>query len=302
MDKRKKFGKICLCVVLAAAATMTVSCSWGLEGIADRMAGESEPYDPGVKIEVVSSSEEETQPEESSEEDRVTEEETSKAPPPIEPQQFYPGDIIEEEHILTADVDRFFEISPISDPVFERMDGNSYRQGCPVSREELRYLRILHYDFSGNIRVGELVCHQSVSEDLLRIFRQLYDIGYPVEKVRLIDDYEADDDRSCSDNNTSCFNYRTVAGSKKLSLHALGLAVDINPLYNPYITWRSDGTAVCVPAEGETYMDREKEFPYKIDEEDICCRLFREAGFTWGGGWEGHKDYMHFSRGARPER
>ncbi len=303
MYKRKKFGKICLCGVLVVVAIMTVSCSSGLEGIAEMLVEEPDPYDPGIQIEIVSSSEEETQLEESSEEEeKVTAEETSEALPPIEPPRFYPGDIIEAEHVLTVDVDKFFIISPISDPVFKRMDGNSYRPGCPVPREELRYLRILHYDFSGNIRVGELVCHQSVSEDLLRIFRQLYDIGYPVEKVRLVDDYGADDDRSCSDNNTSCFNYRTVAGTKRLSLHALGLAVDINPIYNPYVIWRSDGTSVCVPAEGEAYMDRKKDFPYKIDEEDICCRLFREAGFTWGGGWEGHKDYMHFSKGVRPER
>lgn len=208
---------------------------------------------------------------------------------------------MEEEDVKLAGEEGFFAINPIDDYIFGRMDGSSYREGCPVAREDLRYLLILHYDFSGNIRVGELVCHKSVSEDMKRIFLELYKAEYPIEKVVLVDDYGGDDDWSSRDNNTSCFNYRTVAGSNKLSLHGLGVAIDVNPLYNPYITWNEQGEIQCAPQQGAAYMDRSLVFPYKIDEDDLCCRLFIQAGFTWGGSWEGCRDYMHFSQGYRPE-
>ena len=35
--------------------------------------------------------------------------------------------------------------------------------------------------------------------------------------------------------NTSCFNYRVVAGTNRVSKHGLGTAVDINPRENPYL-------------------------------------------------------------------
>lgn len=216
-------------------------------------------------------------------------------------EQIYPGEILSKEDVERRGEDEFFSVSAISDQVFQRMEGNSYRPGCPVERDELRYLTILHYDFSGNIRVGELVCHQSVARDMKRIFRELYEAEYPIEKVALIDDYGGDDELSSQDNNTSCFNFRTVAGSDKLSLHALGVAIDVNPLYNPYITWNEQGESICAPSNGTAYMDRSQDFPYKIDEDDLCCRLFLEARFTWGGNWEGQRDYMHFSRGFRPK-
>ena len=222
-------------------------------------------------------------------------------PEVLDPALVYPGEILEEKGVRHAGEERFFTISPIDDYIFGRMDGNSYREGCPVAREDLRYLLILHYDLSGNIRVGELVCHKSVSEDMRRIFRELYEARYPIEKVALIDDYGGDDDWSSRDNNTSCFNYRTVAGSNKLSLHGLGVAIDVNPLYNPYITWNEQGEIRCAPRQGAAYMDRSVDFPCKIDEDDLCCRLFTQAGFTWGGAWEGRRDYMHLSRGYRPE-
>ena len=101
---------------------------------------------------------------------------------------------------------------------------------------------------------------------------------------------------SCEANNTSCFNYRQVVGSSSLSKHALGLAIDINPLYNPYITYNGDGSANVYPENAADYVDRSKEFPYKIDENDLCYKLFTEHGFTWGGHWNNVKDYQHFQK------
>ncbi len=206
-----------------------------------------------------------------------------------------PGDVLSEEEIEEIGLGRLFYQSRITDSIFERIDGKSYKEGCPVSRDDLRYLRILHYDFDHNIRAGELICHKALSDDMMDIFLKLYEAEYPIEKVLLVDEYGADDDLSSSDNNTSCFNYRNVSGGSRLSMHAYGAAIDINPLYNPYLTWPG-GQLNCAPANGTDYIDRSRDFLYKIDEEDLCYQLFTEAGFSWGGSWQSNPDYMHFSR------
>lgn len=165
-----------------------------------------------------------------------------------------------------------------------------------ISYADLRYVHIIHYDFDGNLAEGELICHNFIAEDLLEIFYDLYASGYQIEKVTLIENYNGDDTASMADNNTSCFNYRVVDGTKSLSKHALGLAIDINPLYNPYIRYDKKGGQTVSPVEGEAYADRTVSFPYKIDPDDLCYRLFAEHGFTWGGNWNSSKDYQHFQK------
>ena len=189
-----------------------------------------------------------------------------------------------------------FTIDTISDGVFQRMQGKSYRKGCTVARAELRYLRLSHYDKDGREHVGELVCNKAIAEDLKAIFLELYRQKYPIEQMRLIDDYDGDDERSMAANNTSCFNFRSIAGSGKLSKHATGMAIDINPLYNPYVKRRKDGTTFVQPATATKYADRGKAWPYKIERGDLCHRLFVAHGFRWGGAWASQKDYQHFER------
>ena len=165
-----------------------------------------------------------------------------------------------------------------------------------ISYADLRYVHIIHYDFDGNLAEGELICHNFIAEDLVEIFYDLYASEYQIEKVTLIENYNGDDTASMADNNTSCFNYRVVDGTKSLSRHALGLAIDINPLYNPYIRYDKKGGQTVSPVEGEAYADRTVSFPYKIDPDDLCYRLFTEHGFTWGGNWNSSKDYQHFQK------
>ena len=114
----------------------------------------------------------------------------------------------------------------------------------------------------------------------------------------MIDEYDGDDLASMEDNNTSCFNYRVVDGTDSLSKHSLGCAIDINPLYNPYVVYDYKGTGETYisPSEGKTYADRSLDFPYKIDENDLCYKLFKQHGFTWGGDWNSCKDYQHFQK------
>ena len=189
-----------------------------------------------------------------------------------------------------------FSIDTISEAVFQRMQGKSYKKDCTVARSELRYLRLSHYDKEGREHVGELVCNKVIANDLVEIFQELYRQKYPIERMQLIDDYDGDDERSMTANNTSCFNFRSIAGSSKLSKHSYGLAVDINPLYNPYVKKRKDGMTFVQPATAVKYTDRSKAWPYKIEKDDLCYRLFIAHGFRWGGAWASQKDYQHFER------
>lgn len=167
-----------------------------------------------------------------------------------------------------------------------------------ISYDDLRYLKVLYYDFDGNVQEGELICNVSIAEDLKEIFYELYRNQYPIQSIRLIDDYNGDDTASMEANNTSCFNYRVVDGTTSLSKHALGCAIDLNPFYNPYVVFDKTGNGqdYISPKGSEIYADRSKDFAYKIDEQDLCYRLFKEHGFTWGGSWNSCKDYQHFQK------
>ena len=144
--------------------------------------------------------------------------------------------------------------------------------------------------------MGELICNKAIAQDLLTIFRELYDNHYPIERMQLIDDFDANDEKSMRANNTSCFCYRTISNSTKISKHALGLAVDINPLYNPYYRRYRNGRVKIQPSNAARYCDRKKQFAYKIDSNDLCYKLFIKHGFQWGGAWTSLKDYQHFEK------
>ena len=195
------------------------------------------------------------------------------------------------------DEDKAFEqgfyVTEITDEIFARIKGKSFKDNCTLPREDLRYLHVLHKDFNGETREGEIICNMYIADDLLDIFQKLYKAGYPIEKIRLVDEYDADDETSMRDNNSSCFNFRFISHTTKISKHGLGIAVDINTLYNPY-TKVVDGKRILEPATAGAYVDRTKDFPHKIDENDLCYKLFIEHGFEWGGSWTRAKDYQHF--------
>lgn len=201
--------------------------------------------------------------------------------------------VVLQSLVLSAQV---FIAREIPDSIWARMQGRSYPQECRIARSELRYLELSFVDFDGREHVGQMVCNKQIANDLLYVFRQLYEARYPIASMRLIDDYEADDSRSMASNNTSCFCYRRVAGSKSLSKHSRGMAVDINPLYNPCVYVKSGRV---LPPEGNKYAhdrDKRKDIPSKIDATDLCYRLFVSRGFRWGGTWRTIKDYQHFEK------
>lgn len=199
--------------------------------------------------------------------------------------------------IYAAD-DSDFYIEEISDELKERMKGKSYAYNIDesvVNYSALRHIVIKYNDFNNEVKVGEIVCNEKIASDLLEIFEELFKNGYQLEHVQLIDEYGADDDASMAANNTSCFNYRVVEGSTKLSYHAYGLAIDVNPFYNPYVQMRN-GSLHIDPPGSEPYANRDEAFPYKIDENDLAYKLFKQHGFIWGGDWNSCKDYQHFEK------
>lgn len=188
-----------------------------------------------------------------------------------------------------------FTYQKIDKETAKRITGKSYKKGAKISLDSLRYLKMRYVDFDGNVQDGEMIVNKKIARRTLKVFYQLYKIKYPIEKMKLVDEYDADDEKSMADNNTSAFNYRKVANSTKLSNHSLGLAIDINPRINPYIT--SYGIA---PANSKVYRIREvskcrgKYRDYMIHRGDKVYKIFKKYGFTWGGDWKHSKDYQHF--------
>lgn len=205
-----------------------------------------------------------------------------------------PQTVVSEHDVNVYSLDSCFLALPISDAVFARMKGKSYKEGCPIARTELRYLKLLHRNKEGKPQLGEMVCHKKIAPILIEVFRKLYEAGYKIERMVLVDEYDAQDEKAMTANNTSAFNYRRVGGSKVLSKHSQGLALDINPLYNPCKRLR---TGKVEPLAGKPYAENRenrKDIPYKIDHTDLCYKLLRAHGFTWGGDWRSVKDYQHF--------
>ena len=237
----------------------------------------------------------------------ILQEESSMAETTVLTGVFLNGELMSDQRITLSEG---FYYEPLSEKLQRYITGVSYPatvdnsgeasqdllKSVEICYDDLRYVHIRHYNFEGNPAEGELICNKAIAQDLTEIFYELYCNEYQLEKVLLIDEYDGDDTASMEDNNTSCFNYRPVEGTSSLSKHALGLAIDINPFYNPYITYNKDGSERVSPANASAYADRTASFPYKIDENDLCYQLFKEHGFIWGGHWNSCKDYQHFQK------
>lgn len=215
--------------------------------------------------------------------------------------RYRPGDVVPEPFLKVYGFQDFFWSSSISESVKTKMEGCSYKAMAGISWDDLRYLQVLHRDADGNAIVGEMVCNSRIAEDLMEIFRSLFMARYPIERMRLVDVYGGDDEASMRDNNTSCFNQRQITAGGMLSRHSFGMAVDINPRYNPYYQVKN-GQTIIEPAGSEEFVDREGQSPYQIKKGDLCYRLFRQHGFHWGGDWTRYKDYQHFERSQTSNR
>ncbi|QOR61538.1 M15 family metallopeptidase [Sulfurovum sp. ST-21] len=189
-------------------------------------------------------------------------------------------------------------VSPVSEKIRQRMvKGDSWREGCPVHYRDLRYLQMTYRDFKGKEHIGEMIVHKEVAVEVMEIFRQLYEAGYPVRRMRLVSDFGGSDWQSIEADNTSAFNCRKATGSRKWSKHAYGKAIDLNPIENPYIS-RNGHIAHKKSLQfwkrvhkNHTPADRAV-----LLKHDNAVKIFRSYGWKWGGEWHRVKDYQHFSK------
>lgn len=233
--------------------------------------------------------------------ERKTEEEIQNDTTGSIMQELETESVMENEENMTQvsenkDPQEYFTQSVITDEIYARINGCSYVENEEIVLEDLRYLQVLYVGFDAEEHVGELIVNKVIADDILEIMRVLYENRYPIERMELVDEYGGDDELSMQANNTSAFNYRPVEGTNKLSRHSYGMAIDINPFYNPCVRKYSDGSSKSFPEGSDEYVDRSKDFPYKIDKEDLCYQLFTEHGFRWGGTWNNPQDYQHFDK------
>jgi D-alanyl-D-alanine carboxypeptidase len=167
--------------------------------------------------------------------------------------------------------------------------------GAPVPCERLRLVTFTHVGFDGAQHTGELVVMDAVADDVAQIFAALRERGFPINSARLMDEFNGDDDASTAANNTSALNVRTVGVTGQISLHAFGVAIDLNPLQNPYIVRYPDGRSRIDPPHAGAYVSRRDIRPGMAEP---VIDLFASHGFVeWGGRWRGTIDYQHFQVG-----
>jgi poly-gamma-glutamate synthesis protein (capsule biosynthesis protein) len=182
------------------------------------------------------------------------------------------------------------DIAAVPAAVRVRMEGVSWHGNddrCP-RWEQLAYVRLSHVTFDSGVAEGELVVAADLAARAVAVFRRLYQLGFPIRGLRLVDDFAASDDRSMSADNSSAFNFRVIADTNILSQHALGRAIDINPVENP---WRKPDR--IVPDEGREYADRARVRPGMIVRPGPVVAVFDELGWEWGGDWRHAFDDHH---------
>jgi hypothetical protein len=183
-------------------------------------------------------------------------------------------------------------------PMREKLEGRFWRPGCPVGLSQLRVLTLRHYAFDGRVRTGQLVVNEVAAAPLLRVFRRLYEERFPIRTMRFKDAYG---DGPVPRDTTASFMCRQAAASPCIggrsstwSMHAYGLAVDLNPVENPYVG------LTCGRVHDPTsrpYVDRTPLRKGMVT--PAVVRAFRSIGWGWGGDWTTTKDYMHFSATGR---
>jgi len=188
----------------------------------------------------------------------------------------------------------------------ELVEHNVWKEGCPVSMDRLRLLTIAYIDFEGKEHTdGKMLVLDAVADNALAVFKDLHEIKFPIERMELISKYDGDDDASLAANNSSAFCYREITGGGPVSLHGLGVAIDINPIQNPYLGFGGgfkgtvySGSVSLFPPTGADYLNRTH---LRRGMAEQVVEIFEKHGFTdWGGNWGdgdqgGRIDYQHFA-------
>jgi hypothetical protein len=188
-----------------------------------------------------------------------------------------------------------FSVSTLSAPVRHLMTGRSWHPGCPVPLRQLRLVHVRYWGFDRRAHRGSLVVRARYARSIVRVFRRLYAIRYPIRRMQLVDRFGGNDKASMAADNTSAFNCRWRSGvCCTWSQHAYGRALDVNPVENPFV-FRSGFS----PPNGAPFLDRSRHRRGMIHNRDPVWWAFRAVGWGWGGDWTTEHDYQHFSSTGR---
>lgn len=208
------------------------------------------------------------------------------------------GTVIPQEEVNFANEAQYFKVYEIDDVIYKRINGKSFNPKGKVKRTDLRYLKVLHYNWNHEIQVGEMIVNKNIADKVCSLLKNMFDREYEINSMYLIEKFwkgtaAKSDFYSCEMNNSSAFCYRTMTGSSTLSKHSYGYAIDINPQQNPYVK-KVNGKWTCSWPNARIYMDRSKKYRGMINHSDYAYTIFKKAGFAWGGDWTNPKDYQHF--------
>lgn len=187
-----------------------------------------------------------------------------------------------------------FTTNDLPSKIIENMkQKNIWVAECPVKLEQLKLLELVHFNFNEEIKTGQMVVFGGMAEKTINVFKELFDLKFPINQIKLIDEYDGNDELSMTDNNSSCFNYRKITGSDIISIHSYGLAIDINPVQNPYLVIDKKNCSIEVfPKEGINFLNRHNQRPGMVEP---IINIFKKYGFdVWGGYWNDPIDYHHF--------
>ncbi len=192
---------------------------------------------------------------------------------------------------LLASLSISAEVLPLQVAEKQIMEKTIWYPGCPVSLSQLRDAAVQYWGLDGRTHQGHLVVHTSVAKEIDDLFDRFYRAHIVFESIKPMQDFNGDDELAMSRNNTSSFNCRPITGaSGKFSQHAYGLAVDINPRWNPYIKG-----SLILPKNAKAY-DVDHCLEHQNCANNLVVKAFKDAGWTWGGDWHSLKDYQHFEK------
>jgi len=190
-------------------------------------------------------------------------------------------------------------IVPIPADLAAQMRGTTWHAGCPVSISGLRLLTLSYWGLDGTVHEGPMVVNATVASKVVWVFRQLFAARFPIQEMALSTTYDPNANPNTKTDITASFNCRPIltpsGPGTTFSMHASGLAIDINPLLNPFVA--SDGAVLN--RYTRPYVDRTQAVPGMIHAGDVVVRAFEHIGWGWGGDWSSGKDYMHFSSNGR---
>ncbi|HEV2601344.1 MAG TPA: M15 family metallopeptidase [Candidatus Babeliales bacterium] len=199
---------------------------------------------------------------------------------------------------IVADEQSMWRIEcPIQEPTAQLIRKHSWKPGCPVAFEDLALVTLPYWGYDDQPHTGQMVVHRKVAQEVVEVFCALFEHKFPIERMRLIDEYNADDNLSMNDNNSSAFCAREITNKPgQWSLHSYGIAIDVNPLINPYVN-----KSLVLPEAGKAYLDRTIGCKGIITDavDNVCYQAFVTRGWDWGGSWmpiKGYVDYQHFAK------